>query len=61
MVIELPDVIRDMQRYRKAKASNPKAVAELDSMFSSNSISTKDYMDQIRILAYDPDEDGDDI
>lgn len=50
-----------MRRYRKAKASNPKAVAELDSMFNNNSISTEDYMDQIRILAYNPDEDGDDI
>lgn len=57
----LPDVIRDMHRYRKAKESNFEAVAELDSMFANNKISTKDYMDQIRILAYDPDKDGDDI
>ena len=57
----LPDMIRDMHRYRKAKESNFEAVAELDSMFANNKISTKEYMDRIRILAYDPDKDGDDI
>lgn len=52
----LPDVIRDMHRYRKAKENNPELVAELDSMFANNNISSKDYMDHIRALAYAPDE-----
>lgn len=57
----LPDEIRGMHRYRKAKENNMEAVAELDSMFANNKLTLKEYDDQIRILAYDPDEDGDEI
>lgn len=53
----LPDIIRDLHRYRMAKESNPEAVAELDSMFANNKISTTDYMGKIRALAYDLDEE----
>ena len=53
----LPDVIRDMHRYRKAKENDPEAVAELDSLFANNNISSKDYMGCIRILAYASDKE----